>query len=156
MAEPSKTVSESEPLDLGLIDPIVKQVEIKGIILVQAHVLRTPSVNLSEDGLTLDFSVLSLEYGTNPEQNCFFAQPTFLLCPLKDGVREDEPRLLITASFVLTYALKSFDGIEDRNIEAFAQINAIHNAWPYWREFVQSTTARMGIPTVIVPVHRVL
>ncbi|HEX9883411.1 MAG TPA: hypothetical protein VGA79_05555, partial [Desulfobaccales bacterium] len=31
------------------------------------------------------------------------------------------------------------------------KINPISNAWPYWREFVQSMSARMGFPALTVP-----
>ena len=51
--------------------------------------------------------------------------------------------------------MKSFEGINDEHLHAFSATNGVFNAWPYWREFVQNTTARMGLPTpVIVPVFR--
>ena len=39
--------------------------------------------------------------------------------------------------------------------EAFAQVNAVFNAWPYWRELVQASLARMSMPALTVPVFRV-
>ncbi|MCG3190805.1 MAG: hypothetical protein DIJKHBIC_00025 [Thermoanaerobaculia bacterium] len=39
--------------------------------------------------------------------------------------------------------------------QAFANLNGKLNAWPYFREFVQSSSARMGLSPVVVPVFRV-
>jgi len=33
----------------------------------------------------------------------------------------------------------------------FYAINPISTAWPYWREFVQSMSSRMGFPALTVP-----
>ena len=35
--------------------------------------------------------------------------------------------------------------------EYFMTINPISNAWPYWREFVQNMSSRMGFPALTVP-----
>ena len=41
-------------------------------------------------------------------------------------------------------------------LNEFGQVNAVFNAWPYWRELVQSSLARMSMPILTVPVYRVL
>jgi hypothetical protein len=43
----------------------------------------------------------------------------------------------------------------DRYFQAFANVNGIYNVWPYFRELVHSTVARMGLPPLIIPVYRV-
>jgi hypothetical protein len=55
----------------------------------------------------------------------------------------------IQAEFVLTYKVESLDNITDDHISAFGRMNGIHNAWPYWREYVQSTTARIDRKSVV-------
>jgi hypothetical protein len=30
-------------------------------------------------------------------------------------------------------------------------VNPIYHSWPYWREFVQSMSSRMGFPALTVP-----
>jgi hypothetical protein len=42
--------------------------------------------------------------------------------------------------------------VDVEDVRAFAEYNSTFNAWPYWREFVQSMCARMGLPQVVVPV----
>jgi len=39
-------------------------------------------------------------------------------------------------------------------VRHFAETNGLYNAWPYWREFVQNTAARMSLPGLTVPVLR--
>ncbi|MDI6449308.1 hypothetical protein [Anaerobaca lacustris] len=66
-----------------------------------------------------------------------------------------EPALTIDASFVLTYGVNSFDGLTQEGFEQFANLNGVYNAWPYWREFVQNTVGRMGLPPLTIPVFRI-
>ena len=42
------------------------------------------------------------------------------------------------------------------DFEYFLTINPISNAWPYWREFVQSMSARMGFPALTVPLLEIV
>ena len=65
-----------------------------------------------------------------------------------------EPLLHVDGRFLLVYVLRTTDGITDEHCDAFAEYNAIFNAWPYWREYVQSATVRMGLPGLILPVYR--
>ena len=39
----------------------------------------------------------------------------------------------------------------DRIAMAFGKINGIFNIWPYWREYVQSSISRIGLPPVAIP-----
>ncbi|WP_145026773.1 hypothetical protein [Caulifigura coniformis] len=64
------------------------------------------------------------------------------------------PLLHIEAIYELVYSIPSTEGIEDRNIVAFGELNGLYNGWPYWRELVQSTLGRMGLPPFTLPVYR--
>jgi len=66
--------------------------------------------------------------------------------------------LHVEAVFHLTYQVMVESPPEDKREEfftAFAQINGLMNAWPYYREFAHEAARRMGYPTVIVPLLRV-
>lgn len=57
----------------------------------------------------------------------------------------DEYTLIeIKADFVALY--RASEPLTEREEVVFHQQNAIFNVWPYWREFVQSTGSRMGVP----------
>lgn len=68
-----------------------------------------------------------------------------------DASQTASPLLHIDAEFLLDYEAKSLDGLSEENFDAFGKINGIYNAWPYWREYVQSTTVRLCLPPLTLP-----
>ena len=48
------------------------------------------------------------------------------------------------------------ESFSSEELEAFGEVNAVFNAWPYWRELVQASLARMLLPPLTLPVFRVL
>jgi len=69
--------------------------------------------------------------------------------------KSQEPVLTIDALYALTYQVDSFEGLTQEGFEQFANLNGVYNAWPYWREFVQNTIGRMGLPPLTIPVFRI-
>jgi hypothetical protein len=60
----------------------------------------------------------------------------------------------ILATFVVKYAITEGDEEPaEELVQAFAD-NAVHHVWPYWREFIQATTARLRLPAIVVPMRR--
>ena len=88
------------------------------------------------------------------ELNLILVFPTFKMEARLEKSKDSSPNIVIEAEFLLIYEIKNLEGIKKDNIEAFGRINGIYNAWPYWREFVQDTIARMGLPRLTVPVFR--
>jgi hypothetical protein len=66
----------------------------------------------------------------------------------------DAPIQMMVA-FALVYRLADAQKYSDAVLDEFAQTNAVFNAWPYWREYVQTTSARMNLPPMTLPVFRV-
>ena len=66
--------------------------------------------------------------------------------------KEIEEEEKIEGEFLLDYRISAFEEISDEQVAAFGKMNGIYNAWPYWREYVQSMTARMGFPALTLPV----
>lgn len=67
---------------------------------------------------------------------------------------EDYAVSKIESEYVLTYKLKDDRKISKSDLKAFCNMNAIYNAWPFWREYVQSATTRMEIPVLTLPLLR--
>ena len=61
----------------------------------------------------------------------------------------------MSATFQLTYQGENVRSIAEDKRMAFANVNAVHNAWPYLRELVQSTTGRMSLPALTVPLLKI-
>ena len=54
----------------------------------------------------------------------------------------------------------SVNGANDEQVlrpalDEFARYNVGYHVWPYWREYVQGTCARLGIPPIPVPMYRI-
>ncbi len=65
-------------------------------------------------------------------------------------------RLEIAAEFGAHYRLRPDIDIDALRpaLEEFGSCNLALHVWPYWREYVQSTCARMGIPTIPIRMYR--
>lgn len=57
----------------------------------------------------------------------------------------------VKASFAITYTLRDGPALTDADVHEFCSVNAIHNAWPFWREFVTTALTRSGLHGVPVP-----
>jgi hypothetical protein len=69
---------------------------------------------------------------------------------------EGATEVQIDATFEIIYSFpKELDPVPSpEELEAFAQSNAVMNCWPYWRELVQTTVAKMNLPPLVVPLLR--
>ena len=54
----------------------------------------------------------------------------------------------------MSYRLPADESFASEELAAFGKINGVFNAWPYWRELVHASLARMDMPTLTVPVFR--
>jgi hypothetical protein len=77
----------------------------------------------------------------------------------EDYANEEEddeitPLLVIEAEFIAVYFSKR--KLQNEEIEAFAEDNVGYNVWPYWREYVQSTSSRLGVSRQLsVPLYTI-
>ena len=60
------------------------------------------------------------------------------------AVEPSVPLFSIGAEYDVEY--ESASEVSQEALDAFARDNVGFNVWPYWRELVQSTAARMGLP----------
>ena len=68
-----------------------------------------------------------------------------------DGSESRSLAFQLEAEFLLDYTINSFDGITEEELDAFGKMNGIYNVWPYWRQYVQTTTVSMGFPVLTLP-----
>ena len=57
--------------------------------------------------------------------------------------------------YELSYRVPSKGNLSAEELDEFGRVNAVFNAWPYWREYVQASLARMSMPSFTIPVFRV-
>ncbi len=153
MAKQTSTTSRRTARSkMDLAAPVSKRVEVMEILLAES---------MTKRGAVRDRRPAKLAMGVNVEtqvdkdEKVVCVRPRFVLSAKYDEA-DNEELLRIEAQFVLRYRVPSFEGLKKANIVAFGELNGLYNAWPYWREFVQSTTVRMGLPPLTIPVYRPL
>lgn len=100
----------------------------------------------------------TIRFDIKKEQKIIGVFTTFVLNAFGEGVEQKKENsfLEIEATFLLLYNIKSLEGLDDDAFRSFSELNGVYNAWPYWREFVQNVTSRMELPTLTVPVFRIV
>lgn len=137
---------------LKTVGAITPHVEIADVRLVRLDCRLTPS--WPEGGASK--IRLDLAHTSRCEQRgeCLAAEVRFSLT----GVSTDDASkkiVILNAAFELVYNINREVALTKQQLSAFAQVNVLYNAWPYWRELVQDMAARMGLPRLVVPVFRV-
>jgi hypothetical protein len=58
-------------------------------------------------------------------------------------------KALVEASFIAEYGIKK--SLDKKSLDEFALKNVSFHVWPYWRELLATTCARMELPKVVLP-----
>lgn len=134
---------------------LVSAVEIEGVRLVEANA--KTEIRSAADIEAASFHVeQSARVKERQKDGTFFVLATISAQVIpEDKDKKDEAVIAIRAGFELQYKLPKNQVVSSRDLKTFAETNGIYNVWPYWREFVQSTFARMGLPPVTLPLFRV-
>jgi hypothetical protein len=151
-SEPPEVSSYGAPAKIDLAGPVSDRVQIQHVLLAETVAKRKASCSGPPASLSLDVHV-----ATEVKKDIRIIQvcPRFILIG-RASDQDQEELLRIEALFVLHYEVPGFEGLTNANIAAFGELNGLYNAWPYWREFVQSMTVRMGLPPLTMPVFRPL
>lgn len=102
-------------------------------------------------------TVVDLKHDVKTERandgNVFVARVQF---KLKVSTAEESGEFMgIDSVFQLWYEVDEPETVNDDELAAFAEINAVHTAWPYLRELVHSVTGRMGLQPMTVPLLKI-
>lgn len=143
---------EDSPYDLAA--PLSARVQIEGVVLENCRVTLSNGDEEPEEGGVLKIRIQKFGHGIDREKDSFWVSISFNLDATAGDPSRAQPTFQIEASFLLRYHVASVGDFEDRAFAAFARTNGVFNAWPYWREFVQSMTARMGLTPFVIPVFR--
>jgi hypothetical protein len=156
-----------DKLDMEIAARVAQRFVLKEIYLVDAKISRDPLIALPE--------ALSLEHKCSTEGLSHLSHDKdkkllSYLCNFRVAAfnSEESSKLImkIEASFCTSYVKQSQpdplcpDDDSPETLLAYVEhlmvINPISNAWPYWREFVQSMSARMGFPALTVPLLEIV
>ncbi len=146
----TKVVKREKKVYPGLL--VSDRVQLKDVRLLRCNCVQTPEALFGKKTFAINYST---EVQVDKKSGCIFVIVKFLFEAFIES-KTKKPVIVIDASFLLTYKIEDFDGLTQKGFEQFANLNGIYNAWPYWREYVQNTIVRMGLPSLSIPVFRIL
>jgi len=141
--------------NIQLARQVARHVQLKYVTMKSAHI---------ESALPPDQPV-SEPVSINQQHRCSFDEKLlddrrdihvtteFRLQASKNASEKSE-LVKLEVTFVLVYTLPLDAKYEPHCVQHFAELNGVYNAWPYWREIVQSATGRVGLGGIMVPVYR--
>jgi hypothetical protein len=154
-------------IDFRAVAKVAQRVRLRDVRLAWSQVGRYIDFDLVEDDWTLQAFVYynsQAELGEGSEEvtSPLRVQSSFVLHYFRgvdsrtvddppQASEEEPPSLAIEAIFDLEYVLREPEEIDATAINNFAIANATHNAWPYWREFAQSSSTRLGLSAYVAP-----
>jgi hypothetical protein len=120
-------------------DPTSPPIE---LVVHQGHRARSELSDEHPDRLVV---YVDLRFGARP--------PQVEEVPAEDEAPESQIATL-NATYQLHYDLKDAANYPKDALQYFAELNGVYNAWPYWRELVQTVSGRVGLGSFIMPVFR--
>lgn len=149
-----------DKLDLQAAAQVAQRFVLKEIFLVNAKISRDPMI-VSPEALSLKHKC-STDSLSPPDKEKYM-----VLCNFRVAAFDHkDPSILlmqIEASFCTSYVRKPEINIPVNDadsllthVEYLMTINPVSDTWPYWREFVQSMSSRMGFPALTVPLLEIV
>jgi hypothetical protein len=130
--------------DLERVRRVAALAELLDIVLMHVIAERPDVLAMPSDGRPLLDVTVKTRHDTTDDH--LHAWVTFTL--------SSQPTTIdVRATYRLVYRLSHKPAAADA--KAFASVNAVFNAWPYWREVVQNFSARMGLPSPTVPLLKI-
>ena len=71
------------------------------------------------------------------------------------GAEKEKPLVDIMVRFQLVYDLKGKADITQDFFEIYEEMSLGFIVWPYFREFIQNTLARMNLPPLTLPMRKI-
>ena len=146
----TKVSKSKEKFDAGLL--VSDRVQLQDVRLVSSKCDQTPGAASGKKTYDINYST---EVQEDRKSGYIVVIAKFHFEAFIES-KTSQPVIMIDASFLLSYKIENFEGLTQKGFERFANLNGIYNAWPYWREFVQNTIVRMGLPSLSIPVFRIV
>jgi hypothetical protein len=148
--------SESPASPRELASPVAAVVQLSNIIMDDSYARRTAQAYTDPDTVQVVMGVGEAEVGEDDPLDRFFVRLRFTLKIVEKEAGEPKPSLVeMMARFVILYDLSERGGITRDGLVAFAGSSGVFSVWPYWREFVHSTSLRLAVPPIILPTYRI-
>lgn len=132
---------------------IVSVVQIESVRLCEARCRSLVRPDETAETIRVEASHTATVVGEPGGDEAFRVHVAFTL-EVQEQSDEKELQAEVRGTFELSYRLPEDERFSSEELAAFGRINGVFNAWPYWRELVHASLARMDMPTLTVPVFR--
>lgn len=154
--------AESSPFELAA--QVAEHVQIVDVQVLESR-SRQNSFAMIQDLPSALNSIKSVAHRIEKASSLLFVEASFELrlfqqnkkrptAPGEAKPSDSAAMVEIDCTLLLVYRVSTPETVQEPQLKAFAEVNGIYNAYPYWREFAQSMAARMGVPGLVVPVFR--
>ena len=144
--------------ELVLAGKVASVSEIRTAILLESKA-RLDIAHLKQAGPdhkapSVVMKVTSKSAGRLVPENLLQATLKFKLTATQEDV-DKHPVFEITSVYLFEYELAEGFKPTPEELNAFVSNNGLFNCWPFWRELVQNTAMRMGLPPLTLPFFRI-
>jgi preprotein translocase subunit SecB len=142
-----KTIGAASPMDIAAVTGwIAQHVQIIDVRLVESSSFQRLRVGPFPTNAEQEVQV---EIGFEEESHRMFSRFNFILrVRYSDAAASDGPAVMISGKYQVTYSVAAYDGVTKKQAAMFCQAQGVTTSWPFWREFANSMTSRMGLPPV--------
>jgi len=132
---------------------IISVVQIESVRLCEAHCRSAVHPSEIADSINVKTSTEAAVVKEPGDNSSLRVETTFTM-EVRSASDEEKLQAEIRGRFELSYEVPGNESFSPEELEGFGHVNAVFNAWPYWRELVQTSLARMAMPPLTVPVFR--
>lgn len=142
--------------EIKLASEVNQSAAINRIRLARAKVASQVVDDGPTESITVNFNFKSKPL-TAPA-NILRLEIAFDMAGVEEEKKPDGKKLgtvvLVECAYEVDYVLRDGFEITPDHVKAFKDGNAIFNAWPYFREYLQNNLERMGLPSLTAPFLR--
>ncbi|MBN1123364.1 MAG: protein-export chaperone SecB [Sedimentisphaerales bacterium] len=143
-----KTKKSVPELDMAL--EVSNIIDLKDIALIENRCKLFP-VSRSDKGRYNYTVSATTDFAVEDENDILLTQ---VRMKFKANNAKDENLLLLEATYIAVYSLKTKKEFSSDHYTYFAKYCSVFHIWPYLREFVQRSIAGFGMPPLTLPVYK--
>ncbi len=135
------------------LSKIISVIQIDGVRLCEAHCRSAVHPSETAEAINVKTAHKATVVQVPRNDESLRIETTFTM-EVRSVDDDEKLQAEIRGTFELTYEVPKGESFSSEELDAFGHLNAVFNAWPYWRELVQASLARMSMPPLTVPVFR--
>jgi hypothetical protein len=125
--------------------------------------LRVDSMHVRQCGGDFDWTgevvpVMAPRFDMPNAHGAISADHVFVLVHFKMDIlhtKEDDgtkpPIFTCSSTYVVQYNIRAGDPVGEEDLQAFARMNGPYTCYPYWREYLNASLSRAGLPFMSLP-----